>query len=279
MDLDAVDVRHGAGLSRYFYNRLMQAQRITIALSDPSGGFDTSPDRVRLGTLSEFSVDVASFLRGEDREIDVSTLEVAVVAGSLAIQTTPIALAPRLFGDLQRLLTSESLDQLDARRREVLERWQKTARKSGQQTYRISAPFLDRPVVVNAQTDYRADDADQWVRVERYVRGEIMDLGGIGKATAHVKLPDGSTLKVGTDRSTLQADKVNRLYKPAMLRIRAQYNVLTQELRDAQLIEFVDYAPSFSQDAFDRLTQRGAERWKDIGNASAWVDELRGGGH
>jgi hypothetical protein len=51
------------------------------------------------------------------------------------------------------------------------------------------------------------------------------------KANAHVKLPDGSTLKVTTERDVLRDDTVNRLYKLAMLRIKAEYNVLTRELR------------------------------------------------
>lgn len=131
-------------------------------------------------------------------------------------------------------------------------------------------------MLVTAQSDYRSDDADQWVRVERYVRGEIMDLGGATRPNAHVKLPDGRTLTVAAPRELLAAEERNRLYKPAMLRIRAQYNVLTQELRNAELIEFVEYAPRFDAEAFERMTRRGAERWKDVPDASAWVEQLRG---
>ncbi len=257
----------------------MQAHRITIALIDHSAGFETSPERVRLGDLTSFSADVATFLRGEGKEIDTNTLEVAVQKGSLAIQTTPLLAAPRLFNDLRALLDSELLDTLDAKRREVLERWQKAARQSRQLSYRISAPFLERPVLVNAESDYHADDADQWVRVERYIRGEIQDLGGITKANAHVKLPDGRTLKVMAGREVLRDDTVNRLYKPAMLRIRAEYNVLTQELRNATLLEFVEYSTRVDEAELDRLTRRGAAAWKDVPDATAWVDELRGGGH
>ena len=64
-------------------------------------------------------------------------------------------------------------------------------------------------------------DDDQWVQVERYIRSEIQDLGGSTKANAHVRLPDGRTLKVTVDHDVLRDDSVNRLYKQAMLRIRA----------------------------------------------------------
>lgn len=254
----------------------MEAQRITIALTDNTAGFEATPDRVRLGDLAGFSSDVATFLRGEDKEVDTNSLEVAVRKGSLAIETTPLLAAPNLFRDLRALLVGELLDSLDARRRDVMERWQKVSRQSKQVSYRISAPFLERPIEINAESDYHADDADQWVQVERYVRGEIQDLGGVTKANAHIKLPDGRTLKVTTERDVLRNDTVNRLYKLAMLRIKAEYNVLTRELRNARLVEFVEHASAVDEEAFSRLTRRGAVAWKDVPNATAWVDELRG---
>lgn len=255
----------------------MQAETITFALVDTSAGFEATPERVRLESLTRFSGDVERLLKGSGKEVDTSTLEVALISGSVAIRTAPLTLAPTLFRDLRALLDGEILDALDSKRREVIEKWQRLARQTPGLAFRISAPFLPRPVVVDSESDYRADDADQWVRVERYVTGEIQDLGGSTRANAHVRLPDGSTLTVTTDREVLRDDKENRLYKRATLRIRAQYNVLTQELRDAQLVEFVTYSPSFDDAEMARLTRRGAQAWQGVSDAVAWVDELRGG--
>ncbi len=255
----------------------MEAQRITLALIDRSAGFEAGPERVRLSDLARFADDVQTFLRGSDREVDTQQLDVAIRQGSLAIETVPLLAAPRLFHDLQALLSSDLLDSLDSKRKEVVERWQKAARASRDLAYRITAPFLDRPVMVSTNTDYRADDADQWVQVERYIRGEIQDLGGVTKANAHIRLPDGSTLKVTTEKDVLRDDTVNRLYKTAMLRVKADYNVLTRELRNARLLEFVAYAPKVDEDELLRLSRRGAAAWKDVPDSTAWVDALRGG--
>jgi hypothetical protein len=257
----------------------MQAQRITVALIDHSGGFEASPERVRLSDLADFSADVAAFLRGDGKDVDTKTLEVSIRHGSLAIETMPLAAAPRLFSDLRALLVSELLDGVDGKRREVMERWQRAVRQTRRLAYRITVPFLEQPILINAESDYHADDADQWVQVERYIRGEIQDLGGATKANAHVKLPDGRTLKVTAERAVLKNDTVNRLYKVAMLRIKADYNVVTRDLRNARLIEFVEYAPRVDEDELARLMRRGAVAWKDVPNATAWVDELRGGTH
>jgi hypothetical protein len=255
----------------------MEAQAITLTLIDTSQGYEATPQRVRLATLASFTNEVSDFLRGQARELDPGTIEVEVRKGSLEILTQPLPLAPILFRDLRSLLDSELLDSLDVKRREVVERWQKLAKATRGWSYRLSAPFLPKALVISAETDFRADDADQWVRVERYVRGEILDLGGATRVNAHIRLPDGSSLKVGTERELLRDDTVNRLYKPAMLRIQAQYNVLTRELKEARLIEFVQYEPRLDPADMERLTRRGAQAWKDVPNAAAWVDELRGG--
>lgn len=255
----------------------MQAQSLSFSLIDSTGGYEVSPGRVRLAALAEFSGDVAALLKGSSKDVDVSALDVAVRPGSLTIQTADIAAAGTLFHDLAALNASELLDALDAKRREVIERWQRAARQKLGLAYRVRAAFLDRPVVIDQNTDYRADDADQWVMVERYVRGVIEDLGGATKPNAHVRLPDNQLLKVYTERSVLHDDKLNRLYKQAVLRIRAQYNVATRELKDARLIEFVEYAPSYDDDEMSRLARRGAQAWKGVDDATAWVDELRGG--
>lgn len=253
----------------------MEAQSILIKLHDESAGYAVSPDRVPLATLKAFSADVTEFLRGDTAGPELASLEVAVVEGSLGIRTTPLADAP-LWADLRTLARTDMLDSLSPKRRRVVERWQAQARGSRGIKLEISSPALQRPVVISSASDFRADDADQWVRVERYVRGEIEDLGGSVKANAHIRLPDGKLLTVDTDRSFLREDKINRLYKPAMVRIRAEYNVVTREYRGAQLLEFVEHDSRFDEREFARFTERGARAWKDIPDASAWVEALRG---
>lgn len=253
----------------------MEAQRILIALHDDSAGYAVSPARVSLAALRGFAADVSELLRGDAGTPELSNVEVAIEKGSLALRTSPIA-DSGLWADLRSLAQSELLDGLNPRRRKVMERWQGLARSRRQLRYEIRSAALDRPVVVSASSDYRADDADQWVRVERYVRGEVEDLGGAAKANAHIRLPDGKLLTVDAERGALRDDKTNRLYKPAMVRISAEYNVVTRECRAARLIEFVEHEARLDEREFARLTERGARAWKGVTGASAWVDALRG---
>lgn len=253
----------------------MEAQSILIELHDESAGYPISPGRVPLATLRAFVAEVSDLLRGDSGAPELATTDVAVVEGSLGILTTPLA-DTALWADLRSLTQTDLLDGLNPKRRKVLQRWQAQARARRQLRFEISSPALARPVIVSADTDFRADDADQWVRVERYVRGEIEDLGGAVRANAHIRLPDGKLLTVDTDRTVLRDDKSNRLYKPAMVRITAEYNVVTREYRAARLIEFVEHEARFDEREFARFTERGAKAWKDVPDASAWVEALRG---
>ena len=253
----------------------MEAQALLIVLHDDSAGYEITPDRVPLAVLRSFAKDVDEFLRGDGNDVDTAQLAVAVVNGSLGLRTAPTA-NPALLGDLRRLAGSEQLEGISSKRRAVVERWQKAARGARQLRVQISAAFLPAPIVISADTDFRADDADQWVRVERYVRGEIEDMGGHTRPNAHIRLPDGKALLVDAAREVLRDEKINRLYKPAMLRISAEYNVMTREYRNARLLEFVEHENRLDQRELDRLTQRGAKAWRDVPDAGAWVDDLRG---
>ena len=253
----------------------MEAQALLIVLHDDSAGYDISPDRVPLAVLRAFAKDVDELLRGDGNELDTAALEVAVVAGSLGLRTAPIA-NPALLGDLRNLATSELLVGIGSKRRAVIERWQKAARGPRRVQVRISAEFLPSPIVICAESDFRADDADQWVKVERYFRGEIEEIGGHSRSNAHIRLPDGKTMVVDAPRDFLRDEKVNRLYKPAMVRIKAEYNVVTREYRQARLVEFVEHTNQLDEHDLQRLTQRGAKAWRNVPDAGAWVDGLRG---
>ncbi len=255
----------------------MDEQQITIAMSEDEPGFPhVSPDRIMLSALVGFTNDVQMFLKGQNRDINPDKVHVAVVEGSFAIATEPLRLPDALQRDLLALFDSQLIDRVDRKRREVIEKWQKLAKIRPGFAFKISVPFLGSPIIIDKDTDYRLDDADRWVAIERYVHGVITEVGGTTNSNLHVRLQNGLPLIVSAKKNILRDDDVNRVYKAATLRVKAQFNVVTHELKDAMLIEFVDYKPEFDEAAFGRMTQRGAQAWKDVPNATQWVDDMRG---
>jgi hypothetical protein len=253
----------------------MKPLHVVFTLEDRSRGYAIAPERIPLAWLREFAAEVEEFLRGDSREVDTTQTDVTIGTGSLQITAASIVAAPRLRADLKALQASPFIDDLEPRRRRIVETWQRRARLEGGRTYVISASSRQR-TKISAESDFHAEDANRWVQTERYVRGEIVDMGGKAAPNVHVVLEDGSSLKIDADKLLLAREESNRLYKSALLRIRARYNLVTREYRDASLIEFVEYAPRFTDADEARLTERGAAAWKDVDDAAAWVEEQRG---
>ena len=81
---------------------------------------------------------------------------------------------------------------------------------------------------------------------------------------------------VDASREVLRDEKINRPYKQAMVRIVAEYNVVTREYRYARLLEFVEHDNRLDEKELERLTQRGTKAWRGVPDAGAWIDGLRG---
>jgi len=83
----------------------------------------------------------------------------------------------------------------------------------------------------------------------------------------------GKTLLVGASQGYLR----DRLYHKVLLHVRAEQHFRTGDLRNIQLISFVDYQPAYSEEALDHVTAKGAEAWADVPDAAQWVREVREG--
>lgn len=255
-------------------NSVMEMHPITISLQDDSPGYEISPTRVPLGTLAAFAGEVRDFLKGSGKDSDVDTTDVAIVSGSLAVAAHDFW-SPSLVHDLQILSSTLDLAGIDPKRRTIMKRWQSLAHKRASLQVKIKT-HIGNIITISSQTNFRTEEELRLVSVERYIRGEILDLGGATQPNAHIKLPDGKMLVVSTDRNLIRAETENHLYKQVHLRIRAKLNLDTGDITDAQLVEFVSYSPRFDQQAFDKLTARGEEAWKDVGDPAEWVRHIRG---
>jgi len=254
----------------------MEPQTLTIALEDSSRGYDISPGRVPLDVLRRFAKEVQDFIRGSDHSSLAASPEVAVVSGSLALslQSEP---PPTLLHDIQSLTNDEDTSHIDVKRRAVVDTWQEQARRDNGISIRIAATSLKRTVRIDGRTDYRDKGNLRSVNVERYIQGEIQDLGGTTKPNAHVRLSDGRLLTVRISKSLIQAQPENLVYKNVELRVRAKLNLDTNELSDIELISFERYEPRMEPRDFETLLERGRKAWADVEDPAQWIRDIRGG--
>lgn len=252
----------------------MEKHKITLALNDKTGGYEASPDRVPARVLASFSKEVADFLKGSGRapgrQIDVS-----ITKGSLALSSEDAASAP-LFRDLRLLEDTSDLSRIDSKRREVIEKWQRRARRLKDYSVHIASTSIKAAVHISKTSNYRDLGTARLVNVERYIRGTIQGLGGLSSTSAVVLLPDGNRLNIRADKTLIERESVNRVYREAILRVRGKLNLETSELTDAELVSFVDYAPRFDNKDMETLVAKGRKAWSDVKDHVEWVRSMRG---
>lgn len=254
----------------------MEPTTVTIALSDNSRGYEISPDRVPLSVLTSFSKDVQDFIKGAGKDIDPASVEVRIQHGSLAIQADNVS-SQSLMDDLASLARAADLSLLvSKKRREIVRKWQEQAFKAKSFVVKIVSPTADAAIVISHRSSFREEESANLVVVERYIKGEILDLGGITDSNAHIKLPDGQKLTIKTDRELIRAESRNLVYHFVHLRIKAKLDLTTGKLSDPELISFVDYQPKFEPEKFNDAVRKGREAWRGIGAPDEWVRAMRG---
>lgn len=253
----------------------MEPLFVTFALEDQSHGYEISPTRVPIDELIEFSKEVRDFIQGSDKEVPKEDLVVSIKSGSLALATQSL-IAPKLQADMLILSSFTDISRIDSKRRAVLESWQKSAKANAGKVVKIVSNAFNGIIRISNQSNFSAESVENWVEVERYVRGELQDLGGVKNSNAHLRMQDGQKLKIKTDKELVRAQSVNHVYHDVTIRIKARLNLYTGELKDAELIEFIEYAPKFDQKEFDEMTAKGKKAWSGVKDHVQWIRELRG---
>ena len=258
---------------------MSETPSIDFALHDKVEGVEITPRTIGLSEFNEFNQQVETFVGGSQR-LKLDQVRVEITQGSYVLRAIlPAVVFSSLEPDLKLLARQDVLGELDIRRAEVVQKWQARAKSNAELIYEVRPKGEELPKFrVSRETDYRVGDIVPWVAVEKYLFGQIMDMGGSQNANVHLKLDRGAkTLLVGASQGYLRDQVENRLYHKVLLQVRAEQHFRTGDLRNIQLISFVDYQPAYSEEALDRFSARGAAAWADVPDAARWVREVRGG--
>lgn len=249
--------------------------QLELVLDDVIDGEPVKPSSMPVGLLTEFHDQVARFLKGGYAEVDLNAVRVSIEAGSYKVVVPVMALVAGLVSDMA-LLSGGNLDDMDVKRASVVEEWQKATRRDRTRRYALRAG-PKQIVQIHAGSHFERHDNAKWTRVEKYLLGQVIDLGG-KKPNLHLQLADGAMLKVTTSLGQVLDQEENLVYRQTLLRVRAEEDLGTGKLRNAHLIEFVRYRPTFDSEAFDAMVAKGRKAWADVPNAGQWVEEQRGSG-
>jgi hypothetical protein len=252
---------------------------IEFVLHGKVEGQEITPRTIGLSQFNEFNQQVEQFIGGSQK-LKLDQVHVEIAQSSYVLRALlPVVVMSSLEPDLKLMARQDVLGELDLKRAEIVQKWQARAKSNPDLTYEVRPRGEGMvPVRISRETDYRVGEIVPWVAVEKYLFGEITDMGGVQKANIHLKLDrGGKTLLVGAAQGYLRDQVENRLYHKALLHVRAEQHYKTGDLRNVQLIAFVDYQPAYDEAALDRFAARGAEAWADVPDAARWVREVRGG--
>lgn len=258
---------------------MSQAAPIEFAIHGKVEGVEITPRTIGLPKFNEYNQQVEAFIGGSQK-LKLDDVHVEVVEGSYILRAAiPAALMASLEPDLKLMARQDVLGEMDVKRAEIVQKWQARAKSNPDLSYEVRPRIEGLPrIKVSHETDYRVGEIIPWLAVEKYLFGQVVDMGGMQKANIHLKLDrGGKTLLVGASQGYLREQVENRLYHKALLHVRAEQHYRTGELRNVQLISFVDYQPAYSDEALDRFAAKGTEAWADVPDAAQWVREVRGG--
>lgn len=232
----------------------------------------------------DFNEDVRAYIQGADARTALHDVKVQVHEGSYLLRVLiPIGLLPSLVADTAKLAQTGSLTDIDPNRARIILRWQEKARTEPALTYIVRSPAgTFAPIVISQHSALRREERVQWVAVERYLVGDILEWGGAQTPNIHLR-PRNSreTIIIDASEDQIRAERENLVYHRAIVHVRGRQNAKTGEVdkKSYRLIELRAYQPEVADARLEQLFERGAKAWAGVPAAGEWVEQLRGGTH
>ncbi len=172
-----------------------------------------------------------------------------------------------------------SIDFLEYQTANAFEFFQTEARKNNFD-FKIGTSISDGTTLTITKDTKFVRSADVWVDAEFYFYGTIVDAGGKGIANVHLDTKDFGLLKIQASKIILANYENNPLYKHYGVRARGKQNIRNTEIdkNSLELIDIIDYQPSFKEDYIKSLIQKAKKSWSDVADADEWLQNARGYG-
>lgn len=255
-------------------------EKISFKMEDLVDGAEITPTTIGLSRFNRFNKEVEDFIKGGKRDVSLDEVQVIVEKGSYKLALMlPLALAQLVQPDIGRLENGMNLDGMNRTRQTIVKNWQRQARKHPD--FKVSIESNEnkfRTVTISSQSDYHPKSDDLWAETEKYLIGRVLDMGGKSAANVHLEVAGQSkSLTLNTSEEYLRMQENNILYHNVRVRVRAEQNMQTRELRNIRLLEFAGEMPSYNEDELNQAIAKGTKAWADVKNITNWVAEQRGG--
>lgn len=174
-------------------------------------------------------------------------------------------------------LTSEinkrkSLDFLDYKRQEIIDKFQQKALKEGFKIEFKSSLSKEPLLIIDSQTSYNMI-SPQFYSSEFYLYGEIYQEGG-KNPNIHISTSKFGNLTISaTKEQILNGDK--KTYRPYGIKVEGKKNLSDGKFSDLKLVEFISYLPVFDRSLLDKVIDRASYNLSKIKNVDNWIEGIK----
>lgn len=177
---------------------------------------------------------------------------------------------------MQMINQSGSIDGLELKTAQAIERIQETSRKSSY-TFEFKTSLSEETVFTISPTTNYKRSTNLWVDAEFYFYGLITNAGGKDKSNIHLDTKDMGLLKIAADKEYLKHIENNLLYKEYGVRARGKQNIESGEVDKSELylIELIDYLPNFDETYLNSLIDKVGNKFASV-DIDDMISEIRG---
>lgn len=256
-------------------------QPVAFALAGKMDGVEITPATISFGLFNRFNQEVAKFVSADAKGVLLEDAHVRVEDGSYQLVVLlSLMMYQQMEPDLKILHNGQNLHGMSPKRAEVVRTWQSRVKRSPDLRILIEEDEANnadfKPIEISAETDFADEDENLWVAVEKELRGQLYEQGGKNKANMHLALEDGGDLIVNTTQGFLNTLQDVKVYDTVKVRVKAEENLQTRELRNVALLDVWPGQAAFDEEEFNRAVELGTKAWADVPDISQWVAEQRG---
>lgn len=184
----------------------------------------------------------------------------------------PISAVILFNGLTTEIRKRKSLDFLDYKRQEVIDKFQKKAIKEGFIIEFNNSLSTESSLVIDTSTNYDMI-APKFYESEFYLYGEIYQVGG-KNPNIHISTSKFGNITISaTKERILNGEK--KTYKPYGVKVKGKKSLSDGKFNDLKLVEFINYRPSFDKSLLDKIIDRASKNLNKITNLDQWIDGLK----
>lgn len=244
-------------------------------------GVEITPNTLDISDLQDYLSDISSFIladkkRNQRNKNSRESININYEEGSAKI----VAFISTLWvSSLNHDLTSiqnQELEDSNPKRVEVIQKWQKQCLEN--ETFSVDLTLGDNEVSlhIDSETDFLRENSIEFQEEEIYLYGKITEIGGKTNTNIHLDTEEFGLIRIDTDRSFVENDDTNRIYKTACIRAKVYRSIYTGELRDkkATFIELIKHNPKLDEDKLNSFIEEATPILKEL--PKDWVRQIRG---